>query len=489
MKIADGAAPRTGVGTFGPKRILAVPLRRALNQVRQDVRRVRTPGSFARNTFHVFSGNSLSMLSQLILTPIIARIYGPEAYGVFGLFTALMMNLASFGDFGYTMAYVLPRDEDRFRDLVRLNLGLTASACGLFFLVTLNRDLVYDLLPGWRPLGPWIHLVAVVAGCYTLSVMATQWLTRAKLFKRSAFTGATIEISLRLFNLVYGIVSKAQVTGLILADVVVRLGIVPVYAHGVRNHGLREVLSNWRWERIRSIALEYRRYPLLVFPERWVSLLGTQLPIFMLASDLESVGRYSLGASLLLMPLRLLGFSMNTVYLQRVAEIRNAADGELQRITRGLYQRLFWIGIGPFLLLTFFSDEAFAVVFGEPWRGAGTATAYLGGFFFFRLITEPMISVFNVLGREHVMLVFQIIINIFRFLALYLVLNSGADSDAAILAYGLVSMAGYVILNTILLNATRCNGAQLVFRSVMIMLLFAALTSGLRFAILGTWWP
>jgi O-antigen/teichoic acid export membrane protein len=477
------------LGTFAAINALAVPFRKALHNIRQDLNRIRTPGSFARNTFHVFSGNGLAMISQVVLTPIIARIYGPEAYGIYGLFVALMMNLASFGDLGYSMAYVLPKEEERFLSLVRLNLGLTVSVCVAFEIAALFSDHLYAAFPGWSPLGGWIHFVAPVALCYALATMATQWLTRVKKFKQSAFTGATTDVGMRLFNLCYGLYSAGRVHGLIIGEVIMRTAIMPIYARSLWDQGLRKIRRGWSWERSKSIAKEYRRYPLMIFPERWVSLLGMQLPIFLLASDLSSVGHYSLGASLLLMPLRLLGFSMSTVYLQKASEIALQAPDELKRVTKGLFDRLFWIGIGPFLMMVFFADEVFALIFGEPWRAAGVVTAYLGGFFFLRLLTEPMSSLFNVVGKEHVMLVFQIILNIIRLFTMLLVIHADLGSAMVILCYAIVSLLGYAVLCIYLLDTAHLNGLAITVRALALMSVFAVAMAFIRWAMFGSWVP
>jgi len=468
---------------------LAVPIRKALHHIRQDMRRVRTPGSFARNIFDVFSGNSLGMLSQVLLTPIIARLYGPEAYGLYGLFIAVMMNIAAFGDLGYSSAYVLPKEEDRFIDLVRLNMVLLLFVAVAFSTFAFFPDQLFQVLPGCRPLGDRVHLAAPLAVCYTLSVMGTQWLTRAKEFKRSAFTGATIEVSLRILNLAYGLIAKARLNGLILCEVIVRAGIIPLYAFGLRDHGLHRLGSDWNLARLKEIAIAYKRYPLLVFPERWVSLIGMQIPIFFLANDLTVVGHYSLGASLLLMPLRLLGFSMSTVYMQKASEVAHDHPSELKRLTHGLYKRLFWIGIGPFLALIFFSDLAFALVFGEPWRQAGLVTAALGGFFFFRLLTEPLVSIFNIQRREQVMLVFQISLSAARLIGVYCALQLGYGALAVILIYGLIGMLGYTVLSIMILNSTQLNGLAITLRSAFVFLSLAACLGALRLALTGPWWP
>ncbi|MCC6399928.1 MAG: lipopolysaccharide biosynthesis protein [Flavobacteriales bacterium] len=465
-----------------------MPLRRAVHQFRQDLRRSRTEGSFARHSFQVFSGNALAMASQLVLTPLLGRIYGPEAYGVYGIFMALMMNLSYVADMGLSTAYVLPRDEETFRDLFRINLTTALGICALTAVAALFAEHFYTLVPSWSALGGWVHFVGPAALLYALSVYFTQWLTRAKLFKVSAFTGATLDLSTRLFNLLYGVVSGTRALGLILGDAVVRTAIIPVYVRPLMRHGMREVFTNWSWHRMRSTLREYRRYPLMVFPERWVASLGLQLPVFALSSDLAAVGHFSLGASLLLIPLRLFGFSFSTVYMQKASELSDRTD-ELRRITLGLYKRLYGVGILPFLLLTFFADAAFDLLFGGPWRDAGVFTAYMGGFFFFRLLSDPMVSLFNVQRREHVNLVFQVVLTVARGAAMAVVGAMGLGSGAIMLSYALVSMAGYMVLSTQLLSSVGLAGLRITLKYAALLAVAAAAMAALRFAVLGSWFP
>ncbi|MBP6391787.1 MAG: lipopolysaccharide biosynthesis protein [Flavobacteriales bacterium] len=464
-------------------------IRQALQSIRHDLDRLRTPGSFTRNSFHFLSGNALGMLSQVVLTPIIARIYGPEAYGMFGLYLALVMNSASVSDLGFSAAYVLPKEEEKFLQLVRFNLLLTGVVSLCCLLIAICSGPLYAVFPDLAVLGDWIYLVAPVSACYALSIIATQWLARAKKFKESAFTGVSMDVGTRLFNVAFGLGSKGMPYGLMLGDALVRGAAIPFYARWLRPVGLDSLRTGWTWMSIRATVMEYRRYPLWIFPERWVSLLGIQLPLFFLASDLAAVGHFALGAALLLIPLRLLGFSFGPVYMQKAAETVHAAPEELKRVTRGLFTRLLWVGLSPFLLMTFFADHGFALVFGEPWRDAGFATACLGPSFLFRLVTEPLVSIFNVRRKEHFMLVFQIVLNVFRTAAMGLVLYLGWGTDAVLIAYGLWSLLGSMVLSAFVLNAARLNGRAMTMRAVSLVLVASALFAAIRFALFGSWVP
>lgn len=465
-----------------------VPLRTILHHLREDIQRLRTKGSFARHAAAVIGGNSVAMLSQLLLTPLIARIYGPEAYGAYAIYMALIVNLSSVSDLGYSMAYVLPREEGRFMHLLRFNIASALVLGALITALSLIPNLVFGVFPAWRPLGGWIHAVGLGVVVYALSVSFTQAFTRLKAFRTSATIGGVLEASIRGLLILLGWFAKG-VLPMTFSDLLMRALAVPVYLAGLAKHGLKGIWSGWSWRAMKPVLLEYKRYPMMIFSERWVTTLGVQLPTFLLAADLRVVGEFGLGASLLMIPLRLMGYSLSTIYLQRMAELREDSEGSIARVTKGIFDRLSWLGLGPFLLLTFFADEGFAILFGEPWRNAGVISALLGPWFFARLVTDPMVSLFNVRKREHVMLIFGTIMLVVRLGAMLVARAEGADSATIIMLYGALSTLGQVILGILLLNEAGLNGWAHMLRGLLVFLVCATATAGLRYLILGTWLP
>ncbi len=463
-------------------------MRRILEHLRHDWQRIRTKDTFARNAFTVFGGNSLVLLSQLLLTPLIARIYGPDAYGIYGLFLALVLNLSSFTDLGYSNAYVLPKEDHRFLHLFRLNFTLLGIMVVIATIVALNRELLYTLLPDWRPLGDHICLLPVSLIAYSLSVFFTQWLTRIRAFSTSVYIGSSATVTLRLFNLGYGVLAKGPY-GLIIGDALVGVLALIAYWTATLKFGIRKLFSGWSWQGIRELAVEYKRYPLLTFPERWVTLLGMQLPVLLLIGDPGVVGQFALSSSLLMIPLRLLGYSFSTVFVQKAAETVESDPELLGRITKGLYLRLFWVGLAPFTAMVFFSDVVFAFVLGEAWRDAGVMTAYMGLFFFFRLISEPMVTIFYVQRREHMLLVFQSALMVARLAVMLPLLHADAGSGAVILGFCAVSALGYLLLGHMLHRATGQPATKLMLRSLMITLVACVFFAAVRYLSLGNLWP
>lgn len=466
-----------------------MPIRKAIGHLRHDLKRIRTKDTFARNAFTVFGGNSVVLLSQLILTPLIARIYGPEAYGIYGLFSALVLNFSAFAELGYSSAYVLPKKKEDFMHLFRLNMLLLGVVVVLALAMGLVRQQVYAFMPEWDHLGGFILLVPVGVLSYGFAVCATQWLTRERAFKASVVIGSSATVSLRVFNLGYGLLRKGSTHGLILGDVIVNAMATFTYWITLRKHGIRQFFSGWSWQGMRELAIEYKHYPLLIFPEKWVSLVGMQLPVFLLIADPVVVGQFALAGSLLMIPLRLLGYSFSTVFIQKAAETVDSDPELLGRITKGLYQRLFWVGLLPFTSMVFFSDAVFAFVLGDSWHDAGVIAAYLAPFFFFRLMTEPMVALFYAQRKEHILLIFQTALTVLRWGIMVLLITLAFGSGAAILGYAIVSALAYLVLGYMLLRACKQDALVLSIRTLLITAAACSLFALLRVATLGTWWP
>lgn len=463
-----------------------------LKKVRElghDLRQVRKPGSFARNAAFAFSGTALVTASQLILTPLVARIYGPEVYGAYGIFLGLCTSLSLVADMGFTQAYVLPREEGRFLDLVRGNLILLAAVFVLLIPIGALYGPIYDVLPGWKGIGPWLLLLPVGMATQFLPILFTQWLVRAKAFGRSSSIGGSTNVALRLFNLGYGWAAKAPAHGLILGEMLVRGISLGVYWRALRSFGVGRILHDWDLRRIRTAWHEYRNYPGYVFPERWVALLGLQLPIYYLSSDPVVVGQFGMASGLLLLPLRLFGFSLGVVFNQKAAETWQTAPEELARITKRFYYRLLLIGLVPFAGIAVFGDVVFEVFLGARWRVSGVFAAWLGGFFFYRLLSEPIINLFNVRRRERRMLVFQAVLLVARIVGLAAGWYWRGSAMDALLAYALASTLGYMWLTADLLRLAGVHWRTPLVRATLAIGMVIALMMLLRSVLLHSWFP
>lgn len=464
-------------------------IRRHLGGWKSDLERMRTKGTFARNAAYAFSGTALITFSQLVITPFIARIYGPEVYGAYGIFSSLCMSLAVVADLGYTQAYLLTHSEKRFLDLFRGHLLILGALFLILLPIGAAHSYIYTWMPGWSGMGAWLWLLPLGVVVQFLPSMCTQWLVRMKAFGRSASMGGGTNLVLRLFNLGYGWLTNGAAHGLILGETLVRGVGIGAYWIALRPFQPERILHDWHWPRIRAAWREYRNCPRYVFPERWVALLGLQVPIFFLSSDPVVVGQFSMASGLLLLPLRLFGFSLGVVFNQKAAETHREDPTDLARITRRFFYRLLVTGVFPFAVITVLGDIVFELFLSVEWRTAGVFAAWLGAFFFFRHLSEPMINLFNVHRKERQMFLFQSVLLVVRLLAVGWAAFFHGSTLTAVLAYSVVSAAGYVWLSGHLLRMAGVRPLKPLIHASLALSACVLLLCGGRYLFNGTWFP
>lgn len=442
---------------------------RLKTEVLQVKKGVFTKGTFAQNFAFVFSGRAVTILMQVIFAPILARIYSPEAYGVFAFFTAVTTNIALIATLRLEGALVLPHEEKEFRQLLK---SVIIISLGFSLLVTIGSILGKPLIDTYfdtRGLGVLIYFFGPVVFLLCLFQITTNWVTRNKAFKDAFHYGIPINAGSRIFNLIYGMLTKGAAVGLVLADVLSKLVTVIVRARYILRTNfsfLKEPLGKANF--VKTIK-KYRQFPLFDLPGNWINLFSSQLPIFLITAPFgpNPVGQLGFAMNLLDIPMGLLGSSVAPVFLQKIAETQRTNPADIGRITAGLFKRMFYLGLIPIALITVFGDVIFAWVFGQRWEMAGTFTAYLGVFYLMRLISSPLSSIYVVLGKQHQLFIFQVGLFIGRLAALLMGVLWMKDVLWTVLLFGIFNALAYMVLAFSILSMVKAHAVRLISKTVV----------------------
>src|SRR5699024_12287359 len=104
---------------------------------------------FVRNVVIMASGTAAAQAISLALTPIITRLYGPEAYGLMGVFMAIIQTIAPVAALTYPIAVVLPKRDEDAKGLMKLywyiSIGLAAAAGILLLLFNEALEQIFQL--------------------------------------------------------------------------------------------------------------------------------------------------------------------------------------------------------------------------------------------------------------------------------------------------------------------------------------------------------
>ncbi len=461
---------------------------RLRDTLRSNVQTMRHKGSFAQNFAITFSGTAFVAILGLLVTPIMSRIYSPQSYGLFAVFNSIVNNVSLVSTFLYPSAFILPRLRKRFLALVQLTVGLSVVAFLLLVLAIVLFRQPLLLLLNAEQLGNWVYLVPVTVFLFNIDVVMGAWYLRTKDFKKRAGIEAAAALTGRGLTLGYGALTHGNVGGLILGDIFSKtVAFFSLLFNGIHRH-LGEIFSNVSWARIKAVAYEFREYPMYVMPTGYLNVVASQLPVFFLTSSFGTgaVGLYAFSTSLLELPIGLIGNAVAPVFLQKATETHLNEPERLKELCLSLYNKLFYIGLLPFGVITVFGDWIFGFVFGKQWIMAGLFTSYLGYYYVFKLAGYATGPIYAVLRRQRLALLGTALLVVARAASL-LVGARTHDLRLGMLLFGVSSLVVTFLVDMNILHLLKVAIWKVAVRSVVLVLLTLALLWGVRQGVLFFW--
>lgn len=373
---------------------------------------------FFRDTLKLLSATMAAQVLAFALSPVISRIYSPSDFGLSALFASLVSLIAALACLRYDVAVMVPASHAESGQILRLGLllgPLVALITMLGFLLGGNaflHGLHAESLRGlhwWIPIGVWLN-----ATFYLFNY----WNMRQKRFSLVGTASAMQAGLITILQIVFGLAWKPDCHSLIVAYLTgcaLATGLQMVRAWRLD----RAILSApWSWSTLRTVAVRYRRFPLLSVPSTLMNTISWQLPIYLFSSAFSArvSGQYAMANKVTKMPLSILGKALGQVFLQRASQAK--AEGNLDRLTEDFTTTLVRLGFYPTLLLAITARDIFAVLFGHQWAEAGTYAQILAPWLFFWFISSPLSSIFSILERQRSELVLNTIILSTRLIAL-----------------------------------------------------------------------
>lgn len=351
-----------------------------------------------KSIFLVAGGTGFAQVLNILLSPVITRIYGPEEYGILTLYTAILGLLTIIGSLRYESAIPIADDDQKAINILVLSiLALIVFVSIILFIILLVGYNILSLfnaeeLYNYR----WLIPVGVfLVGLYNIF---SKWAFRERNYYAISKTKINQSLASNSTKIMFGLLNFGP-TGLLFGQVigssagVVTLG-RPVLKKGfLFNH---ITIKNIRWA-----AKRYVRFPLYSAPSSLFNVAGLQLPILFLTSLFgpSVIGLYGLAMSIVNLPMKLIGDSVGDVFFGEAANIGKSNPKRIKKLSHKIILKLFLIGLVPLLTLIFFGPLLFSFVFGDNWYVAGEYARLISFLVFFRLIFTPISKVFAVFER------------------------------------------------------------------------------------------
>lgn len=362
---------------------------------------------FVRGVMVLAGGTALGQVISVAASPLITRLYDPEAFGILSVYASLLSIISIVAALRYEYAIPLPEDELTATELLFLSLITVIAVSSIVAIaVWLGGDGISALM-GTPELQPFLWLLPVGVFIAGLNQVLTYWTIRhrdyARLARRTigrSAGGVAVQSGLGFLGV--------GALGLLLGELIGRAG-------GSANLGIaawqrvRHEVHGLTVRGIRRAARSYIRFPLLSSGSSLLNSAGIFLPPVLITSGygLHVSGLFALANRMLEVPIRLVGTSVANVYLAEAAGLLRSDPARLRRMFHRTALRLLVIGGIPAITAGLVSPWIFAIVFGEDWRDAGAYAQVLAPYIAARFVVLPISQTLNILNRQDIQLLWD----------------------------------------------------------------------------------
>ena len=371
-----------------------------------------------RHVASIASGTLVGQGALVLASPLLTRLYRPEAFGVLGLLTAFV-TVASVGvTWRLDMAIPATRTRQAADRLLAASLivllptSLIATSC--LIVLQLRGWLGFGNVP--LPAAVLAYIALVVTGAFTALRF---WSVREHRFKDIGTAVARQGLARALLPGIVWFV-YAGWAGLAIGDIAGRmLGILRLGRAAARR--LRTALFGGR-RRLLAEVKRNRRYALILLPSSLIDAIAGSIPLPLIATlfGVRAAGEYALIMRVASAPGALVAAAVADVFHAHAAAWLRDSPRTAEAAFLKVASQLALISVGLYLPAALLAPYAFGALFGDHWRGAGVAFSCLSPFLIAILIVSPLSRVLTVTGHMEYKLVMDLLLLLVPALALWL---------------------------------------------------------------------
>lgn len=356
------------------------------------------------------SGTAISQGLTIAIAPILSRLYTPEAFGTFAIYSAIVGILVVIVTWRYELAILIPVEEKEAKNIFIISSLLVLSMSIIIFILIV---FLKDMLASWLNIEHesnmlwWIPLSIFSMGLYH---NLSYWSTRKKYFKKIAtshISRATIVSSSQVLG---GILNYGS-TGLISGQVGGQIVSAAVLGGQIYSTDKRIFKTKILVSDLKNAAYKYSDFPKYSAPQGLLNSASQNLPIFILSYYFGPVvlGFYALSMKFMQLPLSFITQSFKQVYYQKVTETINSRENYFNLLSKSTFS-LMSISILPTLGILFFGKEIYSFILGDTWREAGNYAEWLIIWLFFGFLNSPSFVTAQALRLQKLLMYYEIVL-------------------------------------------------------------------------------
>lgn len=354
-----------------------------------------------QNSAKISVSNIIMYMLPFIVTPILTRLYTPDAFGEWGVFSSfvIIVNIGLFLGFENVIIQAEEREVPHIIILcIIISACIIASIMIIFYYGIQKGISFFTGFPAPTILFIYLFLYAIYTISYNMA-------NRYEHYYTISFSNIIQGTSQAAFRILFAFISLHTINGLIWGTTIAQgvaaffilfflLRAKLLYLHSTNN------INN-----IKILISKYRNFPLYDAPASLLSFAAFNLPVIILSLFFNkgTIGCFSIILQLLLLPMSLIGSAMGKVYYQRIS----ANIGNIQQITIEMLKILSIISVLPLLFIVCGGDKIIVLFLGSQWESAGNITLCLSLWSFPTILTQPLLSIFRIKNKQRTLLFFD----------------------------------------------------------------------------------
>jgi O-antigen/teichoic acid export membrane protein len=328
-------------------------------------------GRFARDVMTLTIGTVVAQGVNVLAAPAITRIFSPDIYGAFTLYSSIVLLMAVLATLKIDVAVAVAKEESDAFHLGCVAMLLATVVCGVSSLIiALFEERVSTALEV-NLLGGWLHALPISLFLTVLFQVLSYWSNRKRQYRTMAVSrssqalimaGATIGLGLAG----YGV--GALVIGMMLglgAGCIAQLVVL-----------LKEDAALFSTFSVRGAKASIKSYwPLVrtLFVSHTIAAARTQVPIWGMSRlySVQEVGYFSLAQRVLGLPSATVANAVGDVFRQRAVDAYKTR-GRFDDLLRKTVKFMVCFGLVPYLVLILVAPHVIEFIFGRAWMEVAT---------------------------------------------------------------------------------------------------------------------
>lgn len=368
------------------------------------------------NTIKLSSSNLLALISLLIFTPIISRIYSPDLYGEWGVFSNVLLIFNCVLFLSYDNALIQTNNEKEIPQLLVLcilcAIGVTVIVNGFFIVGKFIGINFFITFPGFE----FLALSFLLNAAYTLLAVMSNRLSLYGIISIVTIIYGLAQPLLRILIGVTYLSSNSLIYAYLLSSII---GII-CYIAWTKNTICINWPANQSWMGLIQTAKKYAKYPIFDAPAAILESLCTCIVLIILSVYFkkEEIGCYTMVTQLIILPTSVIGSALSKVFFRELSVIAND-EVKVKSLVIKTAKITFFLSCIPIIFFSLGGDILLGIFLGSKWIYAGRIVLCLSVFSLPIVLTEPLIPIFKTFNKQDIRFKFDVMSLFVTLLSLY----------------------------------------------------------------------